>query len=158
MTKARVIAYQKLVGLRATGVADNAHPAAALHPGLAEPYPTLSYGMTSTAVKTLQAELGSLPTTGYFGSMTKSRVAAYQKFAGLTVTGVADNRTQQLLYTRGWSTIVLASAALSPTGGRDHDRLCHDAARDSRRGDWDERRQSAVATVSTATTLTRTRT
>jgi peptidoglycan hydrolase-like protein with peptidoglycan-binding domain len=113
MTKARVIAYQKKVGLRATGVADNTTQQLLYTKGWPKTYPTLSYGMTSTAVKTLQAKLGSLPTTGYYGSMTKARVIAYQKHAGLTATGVADNRTQQLLYTRGWSTIVLASTALS---------------------------------------------
>ena len=60
--------------------------------------------MTSAAVKTLQTRLGSLPTTGYYGTLTQSRVSAYQRFAGLPVTGVADSRTQQVLFSRGWST------------------------------------------------------
>ena len=49
---------------------------------VAAAYPTLTFGMTSAAVRTLQTKLGSLPTTGYYGSMTRARVTAYQKFAG----------------------------------------------------------------------------
>ena len=116
LTQARVTAYQKFVGLPQTGVADPvtqarlwvrgwtrtaAAPATPASP--APTYPTLRLGMTSAAVKTLQAKLGSLPTTGYYGTMTRARVTAYQKFAGLSQTGVADSRTQQTLFARGWS-------------------------------------------------------
>ncbi|GAA2488044.1 peptidoglycan-binding domain-containing protein [Terrabacter carboxydivorans] len=117
LTQARVTAYQKFVGLPQTGVADpvtqarlwvrgwtGAAAAPAASPAPAAPtYPTLRFGMTSAAVKTLQAKLGSLPTTGYYGTMTRARVTAYQKFAGLPQTGVADSRTQQVLLSRGWS-------------------------------------------------------
>ena len=54
-------------------------------------------------MKTLQAKLGSLPTTGYYGSMTKARVMAYQKFVGLPQTGTADPVTQYRLWVRGWT-------------------------------------------------------
>jgi peptidoglycan hydrolase-like protein with peptidoglycan-binding domain len=116
LTQARVTAYQKFVGLPQTGVADPvtqarlwvrgwtgtaAAPATPATPATA--YPTLRLGMTSAAVRTLQAKLGSLPTTGYYGTMTRARVTAYQKFAGLSQTGVADSRTQQTLFARGWS-------------------------------------------------------
>ncbi|GAA2153206.1 peptidoglycan hydrolase-like protein with peptidoglycan-binding domain [Humibacillus xanthopallidus] len=116
LTKARVTAYQKFVGLPQTGVADPVTQARLWvrgWTGTAAPsvttYPTLRLGMTSAAVKTLQTKLGSLPTTGYYGTMTQARVTAYQKFAGLPQTGVADSRTQQVLYTRGWSTAAAAS-------------------------------------------------
>ena len=112
LTKARVIAYQRFVGVRATGIADLRTQEILAHRGwrsVTAAYPTLSYGMTSGAVRTLQTKLGSLPTTGYFGSLTKARVIAYQRFVGLSQTGIADNRTQQLLYTRGWSTVAPAS-------------------------------------------------
>ena len=35
---------------------------------------------------------------GSFGSKTKAAVEAFQKAAGLDVTGVADEATQELLY------------------------------------------------------------
>ncbi|GAA2742779.1 hypothetical protein GCM10009868_14080 [Terrabacter aerolatus] len=125
LTQARVTAYQKFVGLPRTGVADPvtqarlwvrgwggaaAAPAAPVAPA-APTYPTLRPGMTSAAVKTLQARLGSLPTTGYYGTMTQARVTAYQKFVGLPRTGVADSRTQQVLSSRGWSSTAAAGAA-----------------------------------------------
>jgi peptidoglycan hydrolase-like protein with peptidoglycan-binding domain len=116
-TKARVIAYQKAVGLGATGIADNTTQQVLYTHGWPKTYPTLSFGMTSAAVRNLQARLGSVPTTGYFGSLTRARVVEYQHHAGLTATGIADNRTQQLLYTRGWSTIANASAVLSTQEG-----------------------------------------
>ena len=116
MTQARVTAYQKFVGLPQTGVADSVTQARLWvrgWSGSAVPatttYPTLRLGMTSTAVKTLQTKLGSLPVTGYYGTLTQARVTAYQRFAGLPVTGVADSRTQQVLYSRGWSTVAPAS-------------------------------------------------
>ena len=46
-------------------------------------YRTLSYGMTSAAVRTLQARLGGLPTSGRYLSQTRARVVAYQRFVGL---------------------------------------------------------------------------
>ncbi|HKX65712.1 MAG TPA: peptidoglycan-binding protein [Intrasporangium sp.] len=115
MTKARVTAYQRFAGLPQTGTADPVTQYRLWVRGWTAgrtTYPTLSYGMTSTAVKNVQARLGKLPTTGYFGSMTKARVIEYQKFVGLAATGVADDRTQQLLYTRGWSTVLPASATV----------------------------------------------
>ncbi len=137
MTKARVIAFQRYAGLSQTGVADSATQARLRAKGWTggattptpEPtptptpkpmtYPTLAYGTTSSAVKALQAALGSLPTTGWYGPMTKARVVAYQRFVGLSRTGVADHRTQQLLHTRGWSTATTASLTTStaPAGG-----------------------------------------
>lgn len=109
MTAARVAAYQRFSGLPQTGIADPVTQNRLWVRGWSTAvtatasYPTLRFGMTSTAVKTLQTRLGSLPTTGYYGPMTTARVTAYQRFTGLPQTGVADSRTQQLLYTRGWS-------------------------------------------------------
>ncbi|TQM63874.1 peptidoglycan-binding domain-containing protein [Humibacillus xanthopallidus] len=120
LTKARVTAYQKYVGLPTTGVADPVTQDRLWVRGWTRPaapapttYPTLRFGMTSAAVKTLQAKLGSLPTTGYYGTLTQARVTAYQRFVGLPATGVADSRTQQVLYSRGWSTASPASFATS---------------------------------------------
>src|SRR6478735_6493945 len=131
LTRARVTAYQKFVGLPQTGVADPVTQArlwvrgwtgtAAASGTTTKAYPTLRFGMTSAAVKTLQARLGSLPTTGYYGTLTRARVTAYQRFAGLPQTGVADSATQQRLYTRGWSATAstVALVTSTTTAGRD---------------------------------------
>ncbi|HET7399720.1 MAG TPA: peptidoglycan-binding protein [Intrasporangium sp.] len=117
LTQARVVAYQRFVGLPPTGVADVRTQQVLATRGWAAPPPpapsvpppapaapaTLSYGMRSEAVRALQARLGGLPTTGYFGDLTKARVMAYQRFVGLPETGVADARTQQVLASRGWA-------------------------------------------------------
>ncbi|GAA3717575.1 hypothetical protein GCM10022399_37690 [Terrabacter ginsenosidimutans] len=136
LTQARVTAYQKFVGLPQTGVADPvtqarlwvrgwtgtaAAPATPATP--ATTYPTLRLGMTSAAVRTLQAKLGSLPTTGYYGTMTRARVTAYQKFAGLSQTGVADSRTQQTLFARGWSGVASTSRTVALTSPSHTDSL-----------------------------------
>lgn len=135
LTQARVRAYQRFVGLPQTGVADPvtqarlstrgwggtaapapapkppaATPAPRPAPGPATAYPRLAYGMTSAAVRQLQAKLGGLPTTGYYGPLTRARVTAYQRFAGLPQTGVADSRTQQTLHARGWAARATAVA------------------------------------------------
>ena len=123
-TTARVKAYQKFAGLPQTGIADPVTqgrlwvrgwtgPAAAPVPAR-RTYPTLRLGMTSAAVRTLQAKLGALPTTGFYGNLTTARVKAYQKFAGLPQTGVADSRTQLDLFTHGWSATARTVALLSP--------------------------------------------
>ncbi|MGN6751187.1 MAG: peptidoglycan-binding protein [Intrasporangium sp.] len=109
MTTARVKAFQKFAGLPVTGVADAATQrrlfgAGWATKGAAQSYPTLRYGMTSESVRKLQAALGALPTTAWFGTMTEARVKQYQKFVGLKITGVADAQTQQALFTKGWST------------------------------------------------------
>ncbi|MBR3274051.1 MAG: peptidoglycan-binding protein [Clostridia bacterium] len=70
----------------------------------ADGYKTLQKGDKDDAVKTLKArlyELGYMATksTGAsFGSKTKAAVEAFQKAAGLDVTGVADEATQELLF------------------------------------------------------------
>ena len=126
LTRARVTAYQKFVGLPQTGVADPVTQArlwvrgwsgtAAASPATTV-YPTLRFGMTSAAVRTLQTRLGALPVTGYFGPLTRARVTAYQKFAGLPQTGVADSRTPQTLFTRGWSATARAVSLSQPADG-----------------------------------------
>ena len=124
MTRARVTAYQRFAGLPQTGVADpvtqarlwvrgwSGTPATGSTPSASgtPTYPTLAFGTTSAAVRTLQTRLGSLPVTGYFGPLTRARVTAYQKFVGLPQTGVADSRTQQTLVTHGWTATATATA------------------------------------------------
>jgi peptidoglycan hydrolase-like protein with peptidoglycan-binding domain len=123
LTQARVTAYQKFVGLPQTGIADPVTQArlwvrgwtgTAAASAPAPTYPTLRVGMTSAAVKTLQSKLGALPTTGYYGSLTEARVKAYQRYVGLPQTGVADARTQQTLFLRGWTGTARAVVLVSP--------------------------------------------
>ena len=108
MTTARVKAYQKSAGLPVTGIADAATQQLLFSQGwrsaAPQKYSTLRYGMTSESVRRLQAALGTLPTTAWFGPMTEARVKQYQKFIGVTVTGVADAHTQQVLFSKGWGT------------------------------------------------------
>ena len=67
-------------------------------------YKTLQKGDKDDAVKTLKARLYELgfmaekSTGASFGSKTKAAVEAFQKAAGLDVTGVADEATQELLF------------------------------------------------------------
>jgi len=82
------------------GASEEAAAAAAAAGG----YTTLQKGDKNDQVKTLKArlfELGFMAEEskgGSFGSKTKAAVEAFQKAAGLDVTGVADEATQELLY------------------------------------------------------------
>lgn len=75
-------------------------PATTPAPAQAADVTTLSVGMSSSAVVTLQENLRTLnyftyPTsTGYYGQVTADAVSAYQKAYSLTATGTADAATQ----------------------------------------------------------------
>ena len=92
------------------------HPTTPPIPTTTKPVPAtpvvLRYGMTTAAVKALQARLGALPTTGYYGPATRGRVTAYQRFAGLPQTGIADLHTQEVLAARGWKSATTAYPTL----------------------------------------------
>ncbi len=114
-TRTAVRAFQKMNGLSVSGVADlatqtllyqgapkNADGLVISNPNK-DVYETLSRGMKGEQVKTLQRrlkELGYYTSTidGSFGSGTLNAVRAFQKKAGLSQTGIADNDTQLLLY------------------------------------------------------------
>jgi peptidoglycan hydrolase-like protein with peptidoglycan-binding domain len=175
LTRARVTAYQKLAGLPQTGVADPVTQArlwvrgwsggattsstgsigSTGSTGTAATYPTLAFGTTSTAVRTLQTRLGALPVTGYFGPLTRARVTAYQKFVGLPQTGVADSRTQQTLVTRGWTATARTVALTQPTGSAQpgEDIVMTAYASSSTSGTWSTS-SPGVAKVDVATSYT----
>ena len=169
LTRARVTAYQKLAGLPQTGVADpvtqarlwvrgwsgGATTSSTGSTGTAATYPTLAFGTTSTAVRTLQTRLGALPVTGYFGPLTRARVTAYQKFVGLPQTGVADSRTQQTLVTRGWTATARTVALTQPTGSAQpgEDIVMTAYASSSTSGTWSTS-SPGVAKVDVATSYT----
>ncbi len=169
LTRARVTAYQKLAGLPQTGVADpvtqarlwvrgwsgGATTSSTGSTGTAATYPTLAFGTTSTAVRTLQTRLGALPVTGYFGPLTRARVTAYQKYVGLPQTGVADSRTQQTLVTRGWTATARTVALTQPTGSAQpgEDIVMTAYASSSTSGTWSTS-SPGVAKVDVATSYT----
>lgn len=119
--------FQQVNGLSDTGKADDAtqkllysssaKPASGYAPG--DSYTTLSRSNRyNSAVVTLQRrlkELGYLTSSvdGYFGSKTYRAVRSFQSRNGITVTGVADSYTQQVLYSSGAKA---ASGAASSSG------------------------------------------
>jgi len=84
--------------------ADGGGDAEAVAAPAAGGYTTLQKGDKSDQVRTLKARLYELgymaekSTGASFGSKTKAAVEAFQKAAGLDVTGVADEATQELLF------------------------------------------------------------
>ena len=112
-TQRAVREFQRVNGLSVTGKADNATQTL-LYSSAAKPagssvsvpgdYKTLSRsGKYKSAVVPLQKRLRALGyysgnIDGYFGSQTYRAVRNFQKVNGLTVTGVADPYTQQVLY------------------------------------------------------------
>ncbi len=81
-------------------------------------YKTLSVGSRGEAVKKLQrrlAELGYLTGTvdGAFGNQTKRAVERFQYYNGLSVDGVAGQRTQTILYES--TEVVFAPVDVTPT-------------------------------------------
>lgn len=128
-TQKAVKAFQKMNGLSQTGVADMAtqtllfqgSPRNANGLVISEQnknvYETLSRGKKGEQVKTLQRRLQELgyytgKIDGDYGSGTLNAVKAFQKKAGLSKTGVADNDTQLLLYA---ATAPAAKATVAPT-------------------------------------------
>jgi peptidoglycan hydrolase-like protein with peptidoglycan-binding domain len=109
MTQTAVQNHQRRFGLPVTGVADRVTLAtlglslSTKGTATAAPLPSppaagdLRFGMTSATVELLQKRLGGLPTTGYFGPMTRDRVLAFQKDHRLAQTGVADTATRRAL-------------------------------------------------------------
>ena len=69
-----------------------------------ETYETLEPGVQSDAVSRLQQRLAELhyldSYDGDYGEGTKKAIEAFQAANSLTVTGTADNTTQQLLYSK----------------------------------------------------------
>ena len=96
--------YAQATPTPAAPAADAAEPAAAAAQPAAEGYKTLQKGDKDPQVKTLKArlyELGfmtEMSSGTSFGSKTKAAVEAFQKAAGIDVTGVADVATQELLF------------------------------------------------------------
>jgi hypothetical protein len=58
---------------------------------------TLKQGMSGTAVTCLQTKLAVTPMTGYFGSITKAKVIAFQSANQLVADGVVGNLTKAAL-------------------------------------------------------------
>lgn len=122
-TERSVRHFQRINGLDKTGVADNAtqqllysSSAKAADSASAVDYKLLSRSSTyhpavvplQRRLKTLGYAVGSVD--GYFGSRTQRAVREFQKRNGLSVTGVADETTQRVLFS---SSAVPASGSSS---------------------------------------------
>ena len=104
-TTSAVRVFQRTVGMRETGEATVAVQRAlfAYNAPEAPGYITLRRGDENSRVERLQRRLKDLGyydgrITGYFGRSTKEAVALFQRKVGLTASGVATVRTQQLLF------------------------------------------------------------
>ena len=129
-TQRAVRDFQYVNGLTPTGVADSTTQKL-LYSSAAKPvsgtvsgsYATLSRSpYYNAAVVTLQRRLKALgyltsSVDGYFGTKTYRAVCNFQSRNGLSVTGIADPATQQVLYSAG-AKAASGSASSSPTGYR----------------------------------------
>lgn len=103
-TYAAVMAFQKANGLKEDGIAGNDTQTALYSSGATGvSYTTLKEGMENSEVKALQQKLINLgymtgSATGYYGTVTKAAVKAFQKANGLQQDGIAGKKTQQKLY------------------------------------------------------------
>ncbi|MBQ8092219.1 MAG: peptidoglycan-binding protein [Clostridia bacterium] len=111
--------FQSRNYLPETGVADNATQRAAYSSSAiaydSYTYPTLVRGDRGTLVRNLQSRLQKLgyytiKVDGIFGSGTQRAVRNFQSRNGLSVTGIADNTTQKVLY----SSSAISSGGYSP--------------------------------------------
>ena len=129
-TQRAVREFQQVNGLSVTGKADNATQqllySSAAKPagsssGIPSSYETLSRsGKYKSAVVPLQKRLRELGyysgnIDGYFGSQTYRAVRNFQSRNGLTVTGVADAYTQQILYSASAKTYSGSTASSGST-------------------------------------------
>ncbi len=125
-TQRAVRQFQSVNGLTVTGIADSATQKL-LHSSSAKAnngititgsYQTLRRSSRyNAAVVTMQRRLKNLgylngAVDGYFGSITQRAVRSFQRRNGLSVTGVADPYTQEVLY----SSSALAAASGSSSG------------------------------------------
>ena len=106
-TAEAVKAYQRRAGLKVTGNAttDVLAKLFSKYAPEAPGYITLRRGDDNDRVKTLQRRLKTLnyytgTVDGYYGRATEKAVELFQKNVDITVTGVANVRTQQLLFSK----------------------------------------------------------
>jgi len=102
-TRQAVIRFQQASRIPANGIVDS-RTAQALQSNLnvGGEYPVLTQGNRSPAVTRLQQRLRDLGyfkqnPTGYFGSITKNSVIAFQRKNGIPATGVANSQTWDAL-------------------------------------------------------------
>ena len=120
-TEARVLAWQKSVGLTQDGVVDakdwkvlakgaarpSSGSASSSSSSTSRPYSsyTLRLGSRGSAVRAFQQAAGGLTVDGRFGPASQARAKSIQRGAGLAVTGVVDGKT--------WEVVLAKSAPLS---------------------------------------------
>lgn len=103
VTERAVKEFQSIVGLKSTGVADDATLDALKSRGKVTPTtPTMKIGSRGNDVTELQKALTTAGTfhvgvTGYFGPVTEKAVKDFQKAKGISVTGTATQETLNAL-------------------------------------------------------------
>lgn len=99
-TEQAVSIFQRQHNIEQTGVADE-HTLNVIFSAIAREY-ALSEGDEGSDVREIQLQLMDLAymdkATGYYGEETVSAVKDFQERNGLTVTGVVDTQTRELLY------------------------------------------------------------
>lgn len=78
--------------------------------------PLLAVGSQGSLVRELQTRLGMSPVTGYFGSVTRSKLVEYQKANNLNPSGLATPTTWKVLRTPKPTPTPTATASATPTG------------------------------------------
>ncbi|WP_270180336.1 C40 family peptidase [Alkalihalobacillus sp. CinArs1] len=107
ITEKAVKEFQSVVGLKVTGVADDATlDALKSRGGTKTTEPVMKVGSRGDNVSKLQQDLKTAGTfhvgvTGYFGPITEKAVKDFQRAKGLTVTGTATKETLDALSNNG---------------------------------------------------------
>jgi hypothetical protein len=114
LSKSKILLGVMIVAVLVVGVLAFANTSKAASCTVTTP---MKQGVRSADVTCLQSILGVTPQTGYFGTITKAAVKAFQTNHGLTADGVVGPLTRAALnYASGTGTTPANTTALCPNG------------------------------------------